>query len=516
MGRGFLSGVFWGIAISLTSLWMVSQLGGMIHLLSTPPTDIAVEAPEAVESETANMDATPDAPAAQSSPSTEPSRLGTTLSGGAPEALPDADTQSASIPQTGGSSDAPSEPTAGDAPTVDVTSETPNLPGAESAAPQQPELDQSPSVAESAPAPAQTVQVEVQPVAPEIPAIDDEGSPVAADTGPAVVVEPIQPVAPTPEPEPNPMAPQAEPETQVAEVSPNAELAPEPEAEIETPALPADGESTDGGNVLAPAGEIGNLAPNVRTNRLPTIGGETAEQAEEVAPADASPDAVMDGPAITAYGQTFENPSNRPLMAILLIDEDGADSASALQDFPFPVSVAIDANRADAVDILAANRAAGRETVILAPLPAGVTPVDVEVSLGAYLSKLPETVAVMDTRDANFQSGRLVSTQVAEVLAATGHGMITYSRGLNSATQVAARAGVPAKLVFRVFDDDGQDGDAIKRFLDQAAFRAGQQSGVILVGHDRPDTIKAIIEWGLGNRAETVALAPVSAALLAE
>ena len=91
--------------------------------------------------------------------------------------------------------------------------------------------------------------------------------------------------------------------------------------------------------------------------------------------------------------------------------------------------------------------------------------------------------------------------------------MITYSRGLNSAIQVAEREGVPAALVFREFDSNGQNGAAIKRFLDQAAFRAGQQVGVILVGHNRPETIKALLEWGLGNRANTVALAPVSAVL---
>ena len=53
----------------------------------------------------------------------------------------------------------------------------------------------------------------------------------------------------------------------------------------------------------------------------------------------------------------------------------------------------------------------------------------------------------------------------------------------------------------------------IRRFVDQAAFRARQESGVILLGRVRPDTISALTLWGNANRAGQVALAPVSAVL---
>ena len=56
----------------------------------------------------------------------------------------------------------------------------------------------------------------------------------------------------------------------------------------------------------------------------------------------------------------------------------------------------------------------------------------------------------------------------------------------------------------------------MRRFLDQAAFRAGQEeAGVIMMGRVRPDTISALLLWGLQDRASRVALAPVSALLLA-
>ncbi|MFC6759564.1 divergent polysaccharide deacetylase family protein [Sulfitobacter porphyrae] len=55
----------------------------------------------------------------------------------------------------------------------------------------------------------------------------------------------------------------------------------------------------------------------------------------------------------------------------------------------------------------------------------------------------------------------------------------------------------------------------IRRFLDQAAFKAGQEGAVIMLGL-RPDTISALLLWGLQDRANSVALVPVSAVLTRE
>nr|WP_320179439.1 divergent polysaccharide deacetylase family protein [Roseovarius pacificus] len=73
---------------------------------------------------------------------------------------------------------------------------------------------------------------------------------------------------------------------------------------------------------------------------------------------------------------------------------------------------------------------------------------------------------------------------------------------------------MPSTTVFRDFDAKGQDATVIRRFLDQAAFKAGQdENGVVMVGRLRPDTISALLLWGLQDRASSVALAPVSAVL---
>ena len=84
---------------------------------------------------------------------------------------------------------------------------------------------------------------------------------------------------------------------------------------------------------------------------------------------------------------------------------------------------------------------------------------------------------------------------------------------MNTAQKLALRNGVPALPVFRDFDGAGQTPTVMRRFLDQAAFRARQEGGVIMLGRVRPDTISALLLWGLQDRANRVALAPVSAVL---
>jgi polysaccharide deacetylase 2 family uncharacterized protein YibQ len=92
--------------------------------------------------------------------------------------------------------------------------------------------------------------------------------------------------------------------------------------------------------------------------------------------------------------------------------------------------------------------------------------------------------------------------------------LITQDKGLNTGTQVAERAGVPVQGVFRDIDSKNQTAVVIRRFLDNAAFKAGQEDGIVLLGRVRPDTISALLLWGLRDRAERVAIAPASTVLL--
>jgi polysaccharide deacetylase 2 family uncharacterized protein YibQ len=114
------------------------------------------------------------------------------------------------------------------------------------------------------------------------------------------------------------------------------------------------------------------------------------------------------------------------------------------------------------------------------------------------------------------QANSAVTEQTMARLARDGLGVVTLSKGLNMANRAAEAAGVPAGTIYRDLDSEGQSAQVIRRFMDQAAFRARQTSGVILLGRVRPDTISALMLWGAENRAEQVAVVPISAVLLQE
>jgi polysaccharide deacetylase 2 family uncharacterized protein YibQ len=222
-------------------------------------------------------------------------------------------------------------------------------------------------------------------------------------------------------------------------------------------------------------------------------------------------------PPLQANGEAFENPDNRPLMAIVLIDDDTSLGIEALAEFPYPVSFAIDPGDPDAAAKIARHRAAGFEVVLIVDLPQLATAQDAETSLSVWLDDLPDAVAVLEGTGTGIQGNRDLSGQVTAIVDQRGLGLIMQARGLNTAFKLAARDGVPSALVFRDFDGAGQTPVVMRRFLDQAAFRAGQQTrqngGVIMLGRLRPDTISALLVWGIQDRASRVAVAPVSAVL---
>lgn len=313
----------------------------------------------------------------------------------------------------------------------------------------------------------------------------------------------------------------AEQETQVAESEQPESMAEETaeivEQEQEQPSADADPETAAPQSETTPSvteeiiaalpktqGTVGDLAPDVKTNRLPSVGDAAEED---------SGDAAVQSP-LEQFASSYTAEEGKPLMAIVLIDDGESDlGVDALADFPYPLTFAVNAGVADAQARMQTYRDKGFEVLALASLPDGATASDAEVAMSAYLSAIPEAVGVLEAPDVSLQGSREVSDQVTKIVQASGHGLILQSNGLNTAQKLARREGIPSATVFRDFDSKDQKAGVIRRFLDQAAFKAGQEGGVIMQGRLRAETISALLIWGLADRASRVALVPVSAVL---
>ena len=350
----------------------------------------------------------------------------------------------------------------------------------------------APTVTVTTPAPDVTVTV-TTPTAEPTP--DVAAATPAPDTAPTMTL-----TAPTPDAEPNVATAVGD---SVAEAEETADKAPEARATEDLPAVVA--------IIDAPPRGLPGGASGV-TVRRPSL--ETPAPAEE-APA-AEPAVDEDSPALVRYGAFFDNPGAQPLMSIVLRD-DGTmpNGARALGEVPFPVTVLLNPAQAGASERMDAYAAAGIEVAALAALPAGAKASDAAVALEGTFDALPRAVALVATDTNGLPTGTEVLEQVVSMLAADGRGLLVPDTGLNSSLRAAEAAEVHAATIYRDLDDNDQDARVIRRFVDQAAFRARQQPGVVLLGRVRPETISALILWGQANRAGQVALAPLSATLLA-
>lgn len=619
MGRGFLSGIFWGCIVGVVAIFVSSQALERQQLSFPQPEAAAVEVPGGSEFDQARVETDPVLPEPETVPEAE-GAAGIEVPEDEVDAPPAMDTAALEVPvpQTSEdvaslgeapaeSEDAPEAAVSEDAAVTPATGEALTEPEAPGDAPgtavapapvsepeAEGEADPAPEVAGTDAAPEAGTEIAALPssdgeddapesgTAPGIvsqdagptgltaPEIAEEPSLPTGDAAPTVEtgsgVAPVQPeVAVTSEIE-TPEIPEAEvpAETEapvLSEAEEEVEIAAAPEANAaETPApdatdapmlseaeedagpaetdedvaavTPDVGEGLrvgDGPSLLRPVEGLGD-AEGVETGRLPQAGGgddgglpsvlrigeDPAEEVVEATPSEEAAEPMpADAPALQRYAVEFENTGELPMLAIVLVHTGQAPPTEAsLAGLPPNVAFAVDASRTDASVLAGAYRDAGREVVMIPALPAGAAPQDVEQALNVNLNEVPEAVALMDVSGSSFQSDRTAVAQIVAVAGATGHGLITFPRGLNTAHQEAGRAGVPAGLIFRDIDGDGETQDQIARALDRAAFRARQDEAVILVGTSADATLAAIVEWSQGSRAATVTLAPVSAALL--
>jgi polysaccharide deacetylase 2 family uncharacterized protein YibQ len=373
-------------------------------------------------------------------------------------------------------------------------------------------------IAEAAePAPAPTVE----------PAPELELAEAAPETTPVPEVAPAE-GAPETEPGateaqsvPQPGLPADEPLPQVEGMTPDTDEPVLPEAEAGEMAQAAEPDA--GTSTFKPAPSLGDSTEGVIVGRLPRIGDAPAEETPEAgatAEAEVAPEAAPAEaePPIKAFAATFENLDQKPVLALVLIDPGTADlDRAGLAALPFQVTFALDPMDPATLERAAIYRAAGKEVVMLATgIAEGAQPSDIEVAFQSMAQGLPEAVAVMDLAEPQFQDRRPVASLVVPVVGAQGRGLLTWDRGLNAADQVARRDDVPAAVLFRDLDEAAGDSTAIRRVLDRAVFKAGQDGRAAVAGTATPEVVAALLEWTVEGKAATVALGPVTAVMTVE
>ncbi len=467
--RGVVSGLIWGGVVSIFGLGVVSQLAplpGASNETAAPDAEAAVTeaAPEAVAA--ASEVVVPETVVPEVSPVPVPVPVTPDAVAVVPEAVPSEAVSVAEAPLPG-----------------EMPSHSPLAPEPE------PEAE----VVAAAPVP--------EPVAPAEPLLDQPD--VAALQPDALVVpEPAVPEAVVPEVAPGAVTPEAV-------ITPEA-ATPDPVVpEVVAPAIVAP---------LAPAAELPEAVAGVTTNRLPRISGD-ADAGDKAAGAETDPMAATAAPAdtrpVARFAAPFDNAAKKPLYAILLLDDGKVQvDRAALATMPLPITIVIDPTAPDAAKLAETYRKAGKEVAMLATaIPKGAKASDLQVSFEAHAKALPEAVAVVDLPREGFQNNRQLAGDLVPLIKDQGRGLVTFDKGLNAGDQVARREGVPAALIFRELDAEGEAAPLIRRYLDRAAFKAVQDGRVVVLGQARPDTIAALLEWSVEGRAGSVALAPLTAVM---
>ncbi|MDW3119354.1 MAG: divergent polysaccharide deacetylase family protein [Roseovarius pacificus] len=423
MARGLFSGFLVGTVVSGVAVGTVSVLNG--PPVSNPPDAAALEVPAGSEFDQSREDREAELPATQEAPD-----AGSTPRVAAPEpddlsSLQGADMAPAGQPETAQPEGGMSQPATGeDAAGVDVDSDSPVLPSPQSMAPE-------------APAGEDELSISTEPAQPAPPEIEEGGAFDAPETPEALE-------APEASEEPMQEEPAQEAPPDTTEAQPPVPQTPQEEADEEQ-AMPDDAPGPDedaaddqaksdqANDENAPrTGMFDNMAEGVTTGRLPSVTDDPEVVAPEEDEAETDSAATEEDmrPPLERFAVPFDNPEDKPLMSIVLIDDGGSGiGLEALSDFPYPVSFAVDPGWPGAAEAARKYRDAGFEVLAMADLPPGASATDTEVAIQAQMAVIPEAVAVFELPGADLQSNREASEQLAAILLDSGHGLVMYPRG---------------------------------------------------------------------------------------
>jgi len=213
--------------------------------------------------------------------------------------------------------------------------------------------------------------------------------------------------------------------------------------------------------------------------------------------------------------------ADKPLLSIVLIDigEKGLP-LETLKKLTIPAAFALPADQADVGELAQGYSKAGFEVLALSPrkvdmsLSGGLSQDQVDGVIGKIFADLPQAIGLIDRPVADLQKDRKLVKSVVNSFASTGHGLLTYSGGLNPVPRAAKAANVATSTVYRVLDGKGESPEIMVRVLNRAVFEARHNGRVILLGTTAAETVATIVNWTLSPKARGVTLAPVSANLL--
>lgn len=395
----------------------------------------------------------------------------------------------------------------------------------------------APPVEPTAPEPVldETLSPSVAAAVPDLDAPSDSAGPeTPADvagtaTAPAAITleTPVTPdplvVARDEEPEPLPTLALAERTARQAE-----EIEVEQSQEIEQIdgieiLSPSDAEETgEEPQVLRLAeGQTGESAlPGKRVSSLPQITTEPDTEgsvvAEDAAVEETGEEPVVESaeiiPAIDRNRVDFSAPEGAALVAVVLMHQGGPALTLPERDaLLVPLTLAVPAGLPNAAEVSRSYREAGHEVALIPSLPPRAKPQDVAVAMPVNLERVSGAVAIMDGSGEMFQGDLAVTEGVVAAAAEAGLGVLTWSKGFNSAERIAEQDGVPSASVFRTLEESNSV--AIARIIDQVAFRARQEGGVVLVGPATNQVVVGLSEWVANSRRGDTVLAPLSAIL---
>jgi len=380
----------------------------------------------------------------------------------------------------------------------------------EDATDENPAAGPAPAAMEAEPAPLPE-PTPAPPPGPPPPGPSPSGS-TAAAAGPDMATAPGTGPASVPDSAPDPATDPAPDAMDDAVDGPEA--GPEPAASPARPAL-----IRRPGDRPAPSGRLtpGSSVAGVQLGRLPQVAAPTVSAGDAgAAPAeDDTPPMMHDLPRWQRHAVPVD-PGPVPRVGLVLLDltRDLAAEA-ALVELPYAVTVGLDPFDPDALRRALIYRAAGHEIVLSL---AGVSPLstasDLEVLFSAWIEDFPEALGVVDPPGGDGRRSRALAQVLVPVLRDTGLGLLAPEQGLSPLLSAARAGGVAQAGLYRSLDPADETADAVRRFLDRAAFEAERLGGIAVIGRaDRPETREGLSLWLQSPRAARVASVPAGAVL---